>query len=114
EAITYNYAINDSVIQLPKYFNLSTASKFRGQHIKLILKVPVGKTVVLDKSLERMLDNVSNVTDTWDWDMLGHEWKMTKNGLECNQCPGISDKDDEEHDDTRIKIDSNGIQIKTL
>lgn len=114
EAISYNYTITDSVIQLPKYFNLSTASKYRGQHVKLILKVPVGKSVVLDKSLENMLDNVSNVTDTWDWDMLGHEWKMTKDGLECNQCPGISDKEHEDHDETRIKIDSNGIEIKTL
>ncbi|MBX7109316.1 MAG: PspC domain-containing protein [Chitinophagales bacterium] len=112
--IHYNYRVNDSVILFPKYFNLSIASKFRGQHVKMVLKLPVGKSVVLDKSLEGMLDDVSNVTDTWDWDMLGHEWKMTKDGLECNQCPGISDKDGETHTEQKIKIDSGGIEIKTL
>lgn len=112
--INYKYAIKDSVITLPKFFNLSTHSKFRGQHVKMILKVPVGKSVVLDKSLEHMLDDVSNVTDTWDWDMLGHEWKMTKDGLECNQCEGISDKEDKKSKEMKIKIDSSGIEVKTL
>lgn len=112
--INYHYRVTDSVILLPKFFNLSTASKFRGQHVKMILKVPVGKSVVLDKSLENMLDDVSNVTDTWDWDMLGHEWRMTKDGLECNQCPGISDKDEKSQIEKEIKVDSSGIEIKTL
>ncbi|MGB3076038.1 MAG: PspC domain-containing protein [Chitinophagales bacterium] len=114
DGIKYSYRVTDSVIQLPKYFNLSTNSKFRGQHVRMVLKLPVGKTVVLDKSLQNMLNDVSNVTDTWDWDMLGHEWKMTKDGLECNQCPGISDKEDERHIEKKISIDSNGIEIKTL
>ncbi len=114
EAISYNYVVKDSALMLPEQFNISTSSKYRGQHIKVLLKVPVGKSVVLDKSLDGMLSDVSNVTDTWDWDMLGHEWKMTKDGLECNQCPGISDKDDNEHKDMNIRIDSSGIEIKNL
>lgn len=114
DEINYRYRVTDSVIMLPKYFKLSTSSKFRGQNVRLVLKVPIGKSVVLDKSLESLPDNVENVTDTWDWDMLGHEWKMTKDGLECNQCPDISDKDDREHNETRIRIDSNGVEIKTL
>ena len=117
EAISYNYVVKDSALMLPEQFNISTTSKYRGQHIKVLLKVPVGKSVVLDKSLDGMLSDVSNVTDTWDWDMLGHEWKMTKDGLECNQCPGISDKDDNEHNehnDMKIRIDSSGIEIKNL
>lgn len=114
ESISYNYVVKDSALMLPEQFNISTSSKYRGQHIKVLLKVPVGKSVVLDKSLDGMLSDVSNVTDTWDWDMLGHEWKMTKDGLECNQCPGISDKDDNEHEDMKIRIDSSGIEIKTF
>ena len=114
EAISYNYVVKDSALMLPEQFNISTTSKYRGQHIKVLLKVPVGKSVVLDKSLDGMLSDVSNVTDTGDWDMLGHEWKMTKDGLECNQCPGISDKDDNEHEDMKIRIDSSGIEIKNL
>ncbi|MBP9884208.1 MAG: PspC domain-containing protein [Chitinophagales bacterium] len=114
ESISYNYVVKDSALMLPEQFNISTSSKYRGQHIKVLLKVPVGKSVVLDKSLDGMLSDVSNVTDTWDWDMLGHEWKMTKDGLECNQCPGISDKDNNEHEDMKIRIDSSGIEIKNL
>lgn len=34
-----------------------------------------------------MPDDIQNVTDTWDHDMLGYTWTMTKDGLECKGCP---------------------------
>lgn len=114
EDVTYRFTVKDSVLMLPEYFNISTNSKYRGQHVKLLLKLPVGKSVMLDKTLDDMLHDVSNVTDTWDWDMLGHEWKMTNNGLECNQCPGISDSDGKGTEEMKIRIDSSGIEIKSL
>lgn len=96
QEIRYAYSANDSVITLPNYFVLNTESKYRGQQVKLILKLPVGKSVMLDKSLDWMPDDIQNVTDTWDHDMLGYTWTMTKDGLECKGCP--ADVIDNAHD----------------
>lgn len=112
--VTYRYSVNDSMVNLTDYFSLSADSKYRGQAVRVILMLPVGKSVYLDKSLGDMLDDVHNVSDTWDWDMLGHEWTMTKDGLKCNQCPDDSDKDDNTHHETHITIDSGSVDIKNL
>ncbi|MBA2422864.1 MAG: hypothetical protein H0V61_06525 [Chitinophagales bacterium] len=108
--INYSYSVTDSVMVLPNYFHLSTASKYRGQNVKLILKLPTGKAMILDKSLGGMLDDVDNISDTYDWDMLGHEWKMTSEGLECQNC---SDEPKRRtfRKETTVNIDSTGVHI---
>lgn len=115
--INYSYTVTDSVITLPNYFVMKTSQQYRGQNVKMILKVPVGKTVRLDKSLGWMPDDISNATDTWDHDMLGHDWKMTKDGLECLNCPADFDhRDDSEKnihvEPGRITIDKHGKHIE--
>ncbi|MBA3649559.1 MAG: PspC domain-containing protein [Chitinophagales bacterium] len=114
--VSYHYFINDSVINFSDYFKMNTRDKYRGQEIKVILMLAVGKSVMLDKSMGDLLDNVHNISDTYDYDMLGHTWTMTKDGLKCNNCPEYSDKEEnDDHDSgTRIRIDSTGVEIKTL
>jgi phage shock protein PspC (stress-responsive transcriptional regulator) len=112
--IGYNYRVSDSLVVLPDYFQIGTNSKYRGQNLRVVIKLPVGKSIMLDNSLRGMLDNVANVSDTWDWEMVGHEWTMKKEGLTCNNCPENSDKEEMRHKDTTIRIDSNGVQIQTL
>lgn len=84
--ISYNYAIHDSTLTLSPCYSINTSGKFRAQNIRLILKLPVGKSVFLSKDTEMILDDIDNVTDTGDEDMAGHEWKMTAHGLECVDC----------------------------
>ncbi len=84
--ISYNYAIHDSTLTLSPCYSINTSGKFRAQNIRLILKLPVGKSIFLSKDTEMILDDIDNVTDTGDEDMAGHEWKMTLHGLECVDC----------------------------
>lgn len=109
--ISYQYRVNDSVIVLPNYFLMNTSDKYRGQNVRLTLRVPQGKSVVFDKSLGWMLDDIENVTNTWDWDMLGHEWKMTENGLECLNCPEDEDKAEWRSKNNEITIDNGKVII---
>jgi hypothetical protein len=92
--------------------------------------------IYLDKSLENMIYDIENVTNTYDGDMINLSWMMTENGLRCLDCDGlISDGDhinglddevnieknvkinvngvDINSNDAQIKIDSNGININT-
>ena len=72
------------------YFSTLKENKIRGQHVKLKLYLPVGKVIYLDKSLEHILHNVDNVTDTWDYNMLGEKWVMLEDGLTCLDCEDIN------------------------
>jgi phage shock protein PspC (stress-responsive transcriptional regulator) len=132
--IFYNVSQVDSLIQFDNLFKVNNADKFRVQDVTVILKVPVGKIVYLDKSLESIMYDIENVTNTYDGDMLNHLWIMTTSGLKCLDCDGItdnSDKDNSDEDgtekdvkitvngvdvdnkDVQVKLDTNGIHIHT-
>ncbi len=132
--ISYNVSQIDSLIQFDNLFKVNNADKFRVQDVTVILKVPVGKVVYLDKSIESLMYDIENVTNTYDGDMVNRRWIMTANGLKCLDCDGItdnsdknnSDEDDTEKDvkitvngvdvdnkDVQVKLDTNGIHIHT-
>jgi phage shock protein PspC (stress-responsive transcriptional regulator) len=140
-SIIYNMEQKDSLLSFSNYFPINEKMKYRGQKVSLLLKVPVGKSVTLLEGSEHIINNIENVTNTFDDDMVGHTWTMTERGLECLSCS--FHKDDVEliikngkrvlikskkggmtfnngndsliitkNDDVKISIDENGIVIK--
>lgn len=136
KAIKYNFKQNNNQLIFDEFFSVIPGQKFRAQRVNIKLKLPKGKVVYFDKSVKYLLDDVDNVTNTWDGDMAGRRWKMTNKGLECIDCSGLdSDSDDDEEEDAdnttktnrhiiingkeikinekdaNIKIDENGIKV---
>lgn len=91
KAIEYTITQTDSLIKFNTHFDIAAADKIRAQDIKLLLKVPVGKTVFLSKRMEGVIFDIDNVTQTLDSEMVGRRWKMTKIGLECVDCQGLDE-----------------------
>jgi hypothetical protein len=89
--ISYNIVQQDSLLIFDNIFKVSDADKLRGQDITVILKLPVGQVVYLDKSLETLIYDIENVTNTYDGDMVNRRWMMTENGLKCIDCDGLDD-----------------------
>ncbi|MGZ3929943.1 MAG: PspC domain-containing protein, partial [Bacteroidia bacterium] len=87
--IGYKVVQTDSLISFDELFVVNEKEKFRVQELQVILKVPRGKVVRLDKSLEHFIYDVENVTNTYDGDMVNRRWVMTKDGLQCIDCEGI-------------------------
>lgn len=136
KAIDYNYRQNQNELVFDEIFSVMEGSKFRAQEVDVKLKLPIGKVIYFDKSVKSLLDDVDNTTNTWDGDMISRRWKMTESGLECIDCENLenikrrtknSDKEEKvrEHiiingegidvngEETEIKIDENGIRIRT-
>ncbi len=132
--ISYVVSQTDSVIEFDNLFKVNNADKFRAQDLTIILKLPVGKVVYLDKTLESIIYDIENVTNTYDTDMINRRWVMTDNGLKCVDCDGLIsvddhldgiDNDSDEHvkinvngvdinaKDAQIKVDSNGVNINS-
>ncbi len=87
--ISYNITQSDSTILFNSYFDIGNADKLRAQDVKLILKVPVNKTLFLTRRMEKIIFDVDNVNDALDSDMVNRKWVMTKEGLECIDCSGL-------------------------
>ena len=87
--IGYDYSVADSSIVLSNYLSVLKEDKIRGQQVVLKIYLPIGKSIYLDKSLKHIIDNVANVTDTWDPTMLGKKWVMLEEGLTCLDCKEI-------------------------
>jgi len=81
EEIKYSWKQVDSLFILDEYFTLPVGDKWRNQKLHIVLKVPEGKAVFIDEEVDDILDDVKNVTNTYDRDMGGKKWIMKKEGL---------------------------------
>jgi phage shock protein PspC (stress-responsive transcriptional regulator)/nitrogen fixation protein len=81
--IKYNLTTTENSIIFEDYFSFPISDKYRAQKIKLILEVPVGKVIYLDRSTKDFIYDLDNVTNTYDKEMVGHYWLMTEQGLKC-------------------------------
>jgi hypothetical protein len=72
--------------------------------------------VHLDESVIDVLDDVKNVTNTWDGDMVAHTWMMTQNGLACMDCNGKDEawrsKEDWETYEDQFESEANAFDEK--
>ncbi len=89
----------DSVINLADYFLVPSDEKYRGQNLDLVLYLPVGYSVLLDESTANIINDIKNVTNTYDGDMLDHTWVMTEAGLVCMDCTGEQKTEWKSNDD---------------
>ncbi len=98
--------IQDSIVEFYPVATFNPEDKWRAQDVKIIIRVPKGKSVFFSKSMKQYLYDVENVHDIWDGDMINHTWTMTEDGLNCGTCEGIDIHGDE------VEIRNGEIHIK--
>jgi phage shock protein PspC (stress-responsive transcriptional regulator) len=81
EKIEYNFSQKDSTLKFDPYYFLKDNAKWREQEVTMILKVPEGKSVYLDKKMTSIIYDIENTENMWDGDMVGKTWTMTADGL---------------------------------
>lgn len=81
EMIEYNWNMLDTSIVVHPYYFIGENNQWRRQELSFILRVPIDKTVYLKDNLEKVLNDVNNINNFWDYEMGGKFWKMTRNGL---------------------------------
>ena len=114
--VVYNFEQHDNKLLLSDIYPIPSDKRYRGQSVRIVLKVPVGKKVFLADNLRPIIDDIDNVTGTWDWEMTGYTWTMTEKGLECVGCNLKNNKEDfsdSGDESTNISINKDGIQIET-
>lgn len=82
---TLHEIAGDSLRIYPR-FALKKGQKIRAQEVLYTLHVPVGKRVHFTHNAANILYDVPNISNTYDTDMAGKTWIMTRNGLACASC----------------------------
>lgn len=84
--VTYHFSQQDSLLVFDRHMQRLSTKPYRGQEVKLTLKIPVNAKVVIDRDIDYILNNV-NVWQCQDDNKLEHNvaptFIMTPNGLEC-------------------------------
>ncbi len=70
-------------LKFKEYVLFPVKDKYRSQQVNITVYLPVGKSIYLSPRTNRIYFDLRNVTHTWDNDMMGHTWTMTKEGLKC-------------------------------
>lgn len=111
KTINYNYSADSTHASFEEFFFIDGNQKFRVQEVEITVKVPKNMIIYFDKSLTNIINDVDNVTNTYDQDMLNRRWVMTDRGLECVDCEGIDNSEIHIEKEERVIINENGIKI---
>lgn len=92
--VDFSCSQNDSLLLLPKGFTITNKDKFRNQQVLLVIEVPEGKKIEVDRHLNSYLEFSIDFNEDWDdrWNS-GYDWRrgeeymMTHDGLEKTRKP---------------------------
>ncbi|PHR74106.1 MAG: transcriptional regulator [Lutibacter sp.] len=129
--LEYQFKLDGNRLTLNNYFLNEDRRSFIDQEVDVILYLPEGYHIYLDKSTRRYLYDVDNVQDLYDRSMTNHYYIMGENELDCLDCntdkvidvdtdnvnlkinkDGVDLKINTDDGDVKVKIDENGIIIK--
>lgn len=79
--IRSSYTLKDSTLVIDPTFTISQ-DKWKFQHTKIVLRLPVGAKVYLNANLRNIINWTENTDGYWGGDMVEKTWVMTENGLE--------------------------------
>lgn len=103
--ISFRLNQKDSILYLPEGFSLPRGTKYRNQHVIVTIRVPVGKTISVDREVSRNYSVSRNSRDE-DWD--SDNYDNDENGpLNLKMTPdGANDMDEQKSTTPKEKSDS--------
>ena len=125
QKISFNITQHDSTLVLPQGFAISREEKFRNQRVLVVIEVPVGKRIQLDRSIDSYEWFTVNFNRRRGWNMdWDNDWDhtygwssnveyiMTTEGLK--RTTKLEDELEEQHrvDSFKANIESNGVKVK--
>ncbi|NVO03600.1 MAG: hypothetical protein HXX09_12965, partial [Bacteroidetes bacterium] len=77
--IDYKFVQKDSVLLFNPYFYLPVKEKWRNQNVRILLKIPVGKGIFINKNMGILLNNPNS--DSTNSELINKKWIMQEGGL---------------------------------
>ncbi len=80
EFISYNYKITDSVVNFSPFYHINS-QRWNAQNLRIIVKIPYGSKIFIDKSLANLLDDEDITGKYYKGELAGKKWISTREGL---------------------------------
>ncbi len=109
--IEYQFNLNNTDLRLNSYFLNSFPNGFFDQGIDVILYLPEGYHIYLDRSTKNYLDDVANIQNIYDRNMTNHYYAMGVNELDCLDCEDYESNNSDE-ETLNLKINDDGVNLK--
>ncbi len=94
--VQYEPSFEGNTLTFPAEFVIPQGSKWRVQEVKLVLKIPVGKTIHMGEEVRFYVEDADKKTRV---PLMYHNpntaWTMTEEGLVCQNCTGGLEEDEE-------------------
>ncbi|WP_323788649.1 PspC domain-containing protein [Psychroserpens sp.] len=116
QEIDYSYELSDKRLELNGYLTTDFENKFRDQEIEVTLYLPEGTILYAEGNTYSYHRNSSYYNDILDNGMEDQYLEITNGGVKCLDCPVDDDfkvKVDINDDETGLKIDEDGIEMKS-
>ncbi|MBK7939649.1 MAG: DUF2807 domain-containing protein [Lewinellaceae bacterium] len=90
--------VSGNALQIPTSFGIQRGQKWRGQHVRLNIDIPVGKSVIFDNKIYRYAGaDLNDYAEDNDRQYISNRpekvFRMTNRGLICSECPQFGDND---------------------
>ncbi|MEZ4966681.1 MAG: PspC domain-containing protein [Saprospiraceae bacterium] len=98
ESTEFPVSMQGNVLKVPSSLGILKGQKWRGQHVRINIEVPVGKSIVFDEKIYRYAGAEMDVyADDNDRQYISRRpekvFRMTGRGLICAECPRFGDRD---------------------
>ena len=106
--VNLDLVVAENGVQIPANLAIPKGDTWRHQHVSYTLKVPEGKSIRLDGSINRIFHSVDidDPNEFHPWDNRNEVWTMGEDGLACTSC--LKDQEDSQlsyKDFSKLKID---------
>ncbi|MCY7330606.1 MAG: DUF2807 domain-containing protein, partial [Saprospiraceae bacterium] len=93
----YSITSAGNTLQIPTSYSIRSGHKWRGQQVRIMLGIPVGKYVIFGDKINNYVHGRVDYADPED-DYYVHDYpnrmyRMTEQGLVCVGCPQFGDND---------------------
>ncbi|WP_293935227.1 PspC domain-containing protein [Sphingobacterium sp. UBA6645] len=116
--ISYQVKQDKNLVTFDSHFAMNEQDKFRDQHVGMVVYLPVGTKVSLNKSLHSKVHDISAwECSRYDEEAKSTEWIMTANGLRCilkmeDDRLKAEEKAKEETEDIEDEIDKKAKELE--
>ena len=118
--LDYKWEVTNKTLFLNPMISRQNLNGFQNKKVELILNVSEGQVLSLNNNLKSILNYpVKNDQNYSSTKTAGYLWKMGTYGLECLNCPQpkselqLHYQDNEGYEKLHLKVDKDGIQLKT-
>ncbi len=110
EKLIYNFELKNNELLLDAGFMTDFTNRFGSKRVNLVLYLPKGKKIYLDKTLKDEFYGSYNSYIVKDNDNMEHHFIQNENTLECTDCS--KETKEEDIKSIKLKIDNDGIDLK--